>query len=85
MYPSKGGKKVFKAHLCPEMLTLRAMWEQHLQTTMGMRAVPENIAFFSEACQATVASKKIRKLAQMLRLPPVICVAVLLGKRDSDS
>jgi hypothetical protein len=83
MYPSKGGKKVFKAHLCPEMISLRARWEAHLRNTMGMRAVPENIAFFAEACQATVESKRIKKLAHMLRLPTVIIVAVLLGKSES--
>lgn len=82
MYPSKGLKKVFKAHLCPEMLTLRIRWESHLQNTMGMRAVSENIKFFSQACQAAVASGRIRKLARALRLSPVIVAAVLLGKRN---
>eukprot|EP00397_Hematodinium_sp_SG-2012_P022107 GEMP01022885.1.p1 GENE.GEMP01022885.1~~GEMP01022885.1.p1 ORF type:complete len:414 (+),score=71.42 GEMP01022885.1:97-1338(+) len=81
MYPSKGLKKVFKAHICPEMLTLRTRWEAHLRGTMGMRAVPDNITFFAEACEAAVASARIKKLARMLRLSPVIVVAVLLGKR----
>jgi len=85
MYPSKGGKKVFKAHLCPEMISLRARWEGHLRNTMGMRAVPQNIAFFAEACQTAVASKRIKKLAHMLRLPAVIIVAVLLGKCETGN
>lgn len=81
VYPSNGLKKVFKAHLCPEMLTLRIRWEATIRSTMGMRAVPCNMTFFREACRDALASDTITKLARLLRLSPVIVVAVLLGKR----